>query len=61
MMVNFKNWIQSDIFGLMDEEPQRGTSVDHVRQVRMDVRMDPQDQTVWGDWRKTRFGGHCDG
>ena len=46
MRVNFQNWIQPDIIGLMGGGLPRGTTSDPTKRKMMDIRMDTQDQTL---------------
>ena len=46
MVVTLQNWIHLDIVGIVCGVLQRVTLVDHVRQRSMDIRMNPQDQTL---------------
>ena len=43
MIVTLQNWTQLNICGIMVGGSQRDTAVDHVRQRRMDMSMEPQD------------------
>ena len=61
MIFTLKNCIQPDIVGLVGGGSQRGTTLYHVRQIRTDIRMDPQDQTLWEDQKTISIGGKCDG
>ena len=60
MIVTLQNWIQPDIVGIMGVRSQNITAVDHIQKSRMDISMEPQDQTLLYYWRKIRIGGQSD-
>ena len=39
----------------------RVTTEEPKKPKRMDIRMDPQDQTLWEGWRTMNSGGQCGG